>query len=248
MSNFDKYLKLNIKMVSNETGIACVLSASTVLLLINPFMAIIIIPVILGSVIFLLNGYKKLYWTSMYKREAYLYNSLPVSAEEMVIAKISAGSFMLLMYNIIGNVLILLTVLVTGSSIDIDLGAAGGSISLFNLLMSMQQTDLLYITLPAQLLDIIMTSVFTSSLVFFVVTFAVSRAEREPGMLLWLAAAFMYFIASAAFNTGIEKLGQLFEAGVHIAAPLIKTFAGIIAVGLMYRLTVMLLKKEYMVR
>ena len=97
MSKLDKYIRLNIKMTGNCTGVACAMSLAIGLTAVN-FAVIIFAVVFLGiSLAALIKGYKRLYYTTLYEEAAYVYNSLPLDPKEVLAGKLFAGSFMMSM-------------------------------------------------------------------------------------------------------------------------------------------------------
>ena len=95
----DKYIKLNLKMISGEIGAALVMALASLLCLANIFMAVIIIMIPTIALLVIIRACKKLFWDGIYGKSAYLYNSLPVNTEEMVAGKLFAAWVMLLAYN-----------------------------------------------------------------------------------------------------------------------------------------------------
>lgn len=68
MSKLDKYIRLNIKMIGNCTGVACAMSLAIGLTAVN-FAVIIFAVVFLGiSIAALIKGYKRLYLQLSMKR------------------------------------------------------------------------------------------------------------------------------------------------------------------------------------
>lgn len=88
MSKLDKYIRLNIKMIGNCTGVACAMSLAIGLTAVN-FAVIIFAVVFLGiSIAALIKGYKRLYYTTLYEEAAYVYNSLPLDPKEVLAGKL----------------------------------------------------------------------------------------------------------------------------------------------------------------
>ncbi len=87
MNNIDKYIRLNFSLVKGELIglICCAIFASLGVAL--PSLAIVAIVLMVVMIVLIIRVYVKLYEKTLYKEEAILYQSLPVSVEEIIVAK-----------------------------------------------------------------------------------------------------------------------------------------------------------------
>ena len=93
MNRLDKCIKINFRMVSNEIGIMCVAGGAMCLCFLSLIMLIIIPVLAIVQLVFTVKMYEKLFYTGLYGETALLYQSLPVTWEEMTVSKIfTAGT------------------------------------------------------------------------------------------------------------------------------------------------------------
>lgn len=83
-STIDKYIKISANMIADSVVLACGINVAMYVMITRGMNVIILLPV---SYLLILNAARKLFYTSLYGQEAMMYQSLPVSAEEIVLGK-----------------------------------------------------------------------------------------------------------------------------------------------------------------
>ena len=117
---FLTYVKANLKLASNDYGLACAMSMAMVICLSVLYLALLAIPALGAAVYFLYRGYRRLFFDSLYGNSAYLYQSLPVNPRQAVWGKIIASSLGVMLFNLVTVVLGLFVGIVsTGSVISL---------------------------------------------------------------------------------------------------------------------------------
>lgn len=86
-STFDKYIKMSWQMIQMDVVLGCmgiVMIVGTPELIGRGVLVFLVFPVVA-----VINAARKILFKSLYGNEAFIYQSLPVNSEEMVIAKVS---------------------------------------------------------------------------------------------------------------------------------------------------------------
>ena len=87
MNNIDKYIKLNLSLVKGDLiGLVCC-SVFASLGIFLPSLAIVALVLLVVIIVLVIRIYVKLFEKTLFKEEAVLYQSLPVSTEEIIVAK-----------------------------------------------------------------------------------------------------------------------------------------------------------------
>ena len=87
MNNIDKYIKLNLSLVKGDLiGLVCC-SVFASLGVFLPSLAIVALVLLVVIIVLVIRIYVKLFEKTLFKEEAVLYQSLPVSTEEIIVAK-----------------------------------------------------------------------------------------------------------------------------------------------------------------
>lgn len=237
MSRLDKCIKLNFGMVENEIGIICVMAMGTILCGLGLTLLILIPVLAVVQVVFVVKMYKKLYYTSLYGETAALYQSIPVSVEEMAVSRIFTAGTALLMANIVTVLCFVITMM----------GTLAGSI--FNLMLDIADIDwgdyslesLLPLTFLAFVSSIYRQSAYILAVV--VIYNSLPEVRRKEG------AKLITFLIAGAIHVALgsmDKLLELLGAGqTDLWVPAVCMVLDVVLTVVFYRITVKLLKEKY---
>lgn len=237
MSRLDKCIKLNFGMVENEIDIICVMAMGTILCGLGLTLLILIPVLAVVQVVFVVKMYKKLYYTSLYGETAALYQSIPVSVEEMAVSRIFTAGTALLMANIVTVLCFVITMM----------GTLAGSI--FNLMLDIANIDWgdfsLESLLPLTFLAFVSSIYRQSAYILAVVVIYNSLPEvrrKEGAKLITFLIAGVIHVALGSMDNLLELLGAE-QADLWVPAACI--LFDIVLTVVFYRVTVKLLKEKY---
>lgn len=237
MNRLDKCIKLNFGMVENEIGIMCVMAMGIILCGLGLTLLILIPVLAVVQVVFVVKMYKKLYYTSLYGETAALYQSIPVSVEEMAVSRIFTAGTALLMANIVTVLCFVITMM----------GTLAGSI--FNLMLDIADIDwgdfslesLLPLTFLAFVSSIYRQSAYILAVV--VIYNSLPEVRRKEG------AKLITFLIAGAIHVALgsmDKLLELLGAGqTDLWVPAVCMVLDVVLTVVFYRITVKLLKEKY---
>lgn len=237
MSRLDKCIKLNFGMVENEIGIICVMAMGTILCGLGLTLLILIPVLAVVQVVFVVKMYKKLYYTSLYGETAALYQSIPVSVEEMAVSRIFTAGTALLMANIVTVLCFVITMM----------GTLAGSI--FNLMLDIADIDWgdfsLESLLPLTFLAFVSSIYRQSAYILAVVVIYNSLPEvrrKEGAKLITFLIAGVIHVALGSMDKLLELLGA---EQADLWVPAVCILFDIVLTVVFYRITVKLLKEKY---
>lgn len=237
MSRLDKCIKLNFGMVENEIGIICVMAMGTILCGLGLTLLILIPVLAVVQVVFVVKMYKKLYYTSLYGETAALYQSIPVSVEEMAVSRIFTAGTALLMANIVTVLCFVITMM----------GTLAGSI--FNLMLDIADIDWgdfsLESLLPLTFLAFVSSIYRQSAYILAVVVIYNSLPEvrrKEGAKLITFLIAGVIHVALGSMDNLLELLGA---EQADLWVPAVCILFDIVLTVVFYRITVKLLKDKY---
>lgn len=237
MSRLDKCIKLNFGMVENEIGIICVMAMGTILCGLGLTLLILIPVLAVVQVVFVVKMYKKLYYTSLYGETAALYQSIPVSVEEMAVSRIFTAGTALLMANIVTVLCFVITMM----------GTLAGSI--FNLMLDIADIDWgdfsLESLLPLTFLAFVSSIYRQSAYILAVVVIYNSLPEvrrKEGAKLITFLIAGVIHVALGSMDNLLELLGA---EQADLWVPAVCILFDIVLTVVFYRITVKLLKEKY---
>ena len=237
MSRLDKCIKLNFGMVENEIGIMCVMAMGTILCGLGLTLLILIPVLAVVQVVFVVKMYKKLYYTSLYGETAALYQSIPVSVEEMAVSRIFTAGTALLMANIVTVLCFVITMM----------GTLAGSI--FNLMLDIADIDWgdfsLESLLPLTFLAFVSSIYRQSAYILAVVVIYNSLPEvrrKEGAKLITFLIAGVIHVALGSMDNLLELLGA---EQADLWVPAVCILFDIVLTVVFYRITVKLLKEKY---
>lgn len=238
MNRLGKCIKLNFAMVENEIGFLCVLGSAIIFCAVSGtmFFAVPIAAVIL--VVFLIKMYKKLFYTSIYGETATLYQSLPVSVEDMVISRIFTAGTGLLMAYAVTNILCILWALIVDlydSILDLLIEISGINPDASNI------GALLALALIKSALALYRQSAFVFMVIALYNSFPQRHRTRSIKVLAFVIAGAAY-IALENFDNLMKLIGAE-QADLWI--PAICIALDIFLTVMFYRITVKKLKTKY---
>ena len=242
MGKLDKYIRLNIKMTGNCTGVACAMSLAMGLTAVN-FAVIIFAVVFLGiSLAALIKGYKRLYYTTLYEEAAYVYNSLPLDPKEVLAGKLFAGSFMMTMYTVSTLAMYGVMLLMAGDSITFSTDMYWPSENtLTSLLASSIASDMLPFALPFEALSMITGAVLLSAIIMFGVIFANSPPAPGKGV----AAVILCIILYVVLFRGAPKTAEWLSIDYSPLLPLAQSLINAAATAVLFGYSCKRLEKKY---
>lgn len=238
MNKIDKCIKLNFAMVENEIGFLCVLGSAMIFCAVSPTMFFFIPIAAAVLMVFLIKMYKKLFYTSIYGETAPLYQSLPVTVEDMVISRIfTAGTGLLLAYAVTNILCILLALIVDlyDSILDllIEISEINPDISNIGALLALA------------LIKSALALYRQSAFVFMVIVLYNSFPQRRRTRSIKVLA----FVIAGAAHLAVENFDNLMELiGAEQAAlwiPAVCIVLDIFLIVVFYRITVKKLKTKY---
>lgn len=244
MKRLDKSISLNTKMITNEIGIACVTILAMALAAINLIM--LLLWIVLGAIAVgvMVKAYKKLYYTSLYGNEAYMYNAIPLSVKEVAAGKIFAASLML----IACNLAMLATCAIVMISFTVDIYWAGER-DIAWLLLGQAAPELLPLALPIEALKLITGSILTSTVIFFGVVYANSQTgqcrSRGRKTMINLMTVVICLVLSAALNSGLSVVAELIGMDYSPVLPMIQTVINCAGVAALFTLSARIMEKKY---
>ena len=238
MNRLDKCIKLNFGMVENEIGIMCVMAMGIILCGLGLTLLILVPVLAVVQVVFVVKMYKKLYYTSLYGETAVLYQSIPVSVEEMAVSRIFTAGTALLMANIVTVLCFVITM---------NMGTLAGSI--FNLMLDIADIDwgdyslesLLPLTFLASVSSIYRQSAYILAVV--VIYNSLPEVRRKEG------AKLITFLIAGAIHVALGSMDKLLKLlgaeQTDLWVPAVCILFDIVLTVVFYRITVKLLKEKY---
>ena len=204
MSNVDKYIKLNFSFIKGEIIglLCCTIFASVGIFM--PTVAILVLVLLVAMIVLVVRVYSKIYSKTLFDEGAVLYQSLPFSSSEIVVAKtfVVTVATMITMVGLMGGLIVGLAVinltvkepeLLTGT-LDLigAIGPAGAALMIFRLL----------------------TQSFFWASIFFA-SFAVFKTTKELADRLLMTAM---FVAVLTFQSDYLSEFTTILIGTNIAA------------------------------
>lgn len=250
MNRLDKSISLNTKMITNEIGIACVTILAMALAAINLIMLLLWIVLGAIAVVVMVKAYKKLYYTSLYGNEAYMYNAIPLSVKEVAAGKIFAASLMLLACNLamLATCAIVIAMRSGMISFAVDIYWAGER-DVAWLLLGQADPELLPLALPIEALKLITGSILTSTIIFFGVVYANSQTgqcrSRGRKTMINLVTVVICLVISAVLNSGLSVVVELIGMDYSPIQPLIQTVINCAGVAALFTLSARIMEKKY---
>ncbi len=245
----DKYIKLNLKMISGEIGAALVMALASLLCLANIFMAVIIIMIPTIALLVIIRACKKLFWDGIYGKSAYLYNSLPVNTEEMVAGKLFAAWVMLLAYNAAAFCTVLILLFAGDGMLSMMTDVMSGSrTTLIGVIAGQIDIDMMQFVLPVELLKTLTSSAVGPAIIFFGMVFANSQTGKSSKAVRVIVAIILCIVLSAVLTGGIDTIVARLGIDYSVWLSLLQCCINVVSVEILFKSIVRLLNKYYLIQ
>lgn len=201
---FDKSIALNMALASKEFGIGLAIGAlGFVFILMGGLASLVALAALLASLIFFVMGFIKLFYKSLFSDEAYLYMSLPISNLQVVLGKIFAGTFWLML------------------GIGLAIGAVMLPLAQSDNLFEMVVGTLLVDGVPAEKMGLLMVgafwsyvlgnALFTSSLLFAIILTNTLSVRRFKIALYFIIFSAIFAAIKVVFDFINKRLERAFD-------------------------------------
>jgi len=220
LTQLDKVIITNLKMIENEIGIVCCLSLCALFSFLM-IMLIVGIPFEVAlAIYFLIKAYKKVFYTSIYGETAIFYNALPINPKDMVVGKITAVFIGTLIYTVV-SILCFIPFLNIWQIIRESLNWAP---------LNNSNAVLLTAALSLELLSLLAVSLAMITVVFLCVSlYMENKALRIPYFRKGLFIAFGFIVSETILNIATLADAVGIKYGLYI--PVLQIVA---AIGVTY--------------
>lgn len=247
MTGLDKSIKLNVNMIFNETVVLSIIMvgiAFTAASFISWWISIVFV---IFAIVAVVKAYKTLFYTSIYGESAYLYNSVPLEVEEIVIGKIFAATFMSCVAGVTALAIIIMLLMVSGIEMTAMLDVTPlGETLLFSSNMGFAK---IVAILPVELLNVLTSSVAMMTLLFCAISWV--NADLGGGKSKTqriIMAVFGVLAVDGILLNGISTVSDLFYLDYSLILSIVQIAINIVVVVFAYKATVKMLKEHYIVK
>lgn len=245
----DKYIKLNLKLISGEIGAAAVMALASLLCLANILMAFIIIVIPIIALLVVIRAYKKLFWDGIYGKSAYLYNSLPLNTEEIVAGKLFAAWIMLLAYNLAAVCTILILLFAGDGMFSMMTDVMSGSkTTLIGVIAGQIDVDMMQLVLPVELLKAVTGTAVGAAIMFFGVVFANSQKGSGSKSVRVIGAIILCIALAAVLTDGIGTITARIGIDYSVWLSLLQCIVNVVSVEILFKVIVNLMNKYYILK